>query len=79
MFPEKEGELHLFINALFWYYNFESDLGFFSFFVFLFGLVWFFSFSFQFNEHRVMQVHAFLSEQAQHVFLKAFENLVHHL
>lgn len=33
MFPEKEGELHLFINALFWYYNFESDLGFFFCFV----------------------------------------------
>lgn len=74
MFPEKEGELHLFINALLWYYNFESDLGFF--FV-LFCLI--FNFSFKFIEHRVMQVHAFLSEQAQHVFLKASENLVHHL
>lgn len=29
MFPEKEGQLHLFINALFWYYNFEHDFGFF--------------------------------------------------
>lgn len=50
-----------------------------DFFSFSFGLVLFFSFSFKFNDHRVMQVHAFLSEQAQHVFLKAFENLVHHL
>lgn len=51
MFPEKEGELHLFINALFWYYNFEHDFWIFFSFLFLF----------LFNEHIAMPVHAFLS------------------
>lgn len=76
MFPEKEGELHFFYKCIILVYKFESNLRFFSFF-FLFFFDFFLFF--KFNEHRVMQVHAFLSEQAQHVFLKALENLVHHV